>query len=89
MKNNEELRKNFDYYLTNHEEIIKEYLDKFIIIKDEKIVDSYDTFEEAVSEATKKYELGTFIIQKCSKDLSETTQTFHSRVLIREQKNEF
>lgn len=89
MKNNEELRKNFDYYLINHEEIIKEYLDKFVIIKDEKVVDSYDTFEEAVREATKKYELGTFIIQKCSKDLNETTQAFHSRVLIREGKDEF
>lgn len=89
MNNNEKLRENFDYYLINHEEIIKKYLDKFIIIKDKKIVDSYNTFEEAISEATKKYELGTFIIQRCSKDLNETTQAFHSRVLIREQNNEF
>lgn len=88
MNNNEELKKNFDFYLTNHKEIIKKYLNKFIIIKDEKIVDSYDTFEDAVSEASKKYELGTFIIQRCSKDLSETTQAFHSRVLVNEEKNE-
>lgn len=88
MNNNEDLRKNFNFYLENHKDIIKKYLDKYIVIKDEKIVDSYDTFEEAVSESSKKYKLGTFIIQKCSKDLSETTQAFHSRVLVKEQRNE-
>lgn len=83
MNNNENLKKNFDFYLKNHKEIIKKYLNKFIIIKEEEIVDSYDTFEEAASESAKKYELGTFIIQKCSEDLNETTQAFHSRVLVR------
>ena len=46
-----------------------------------QIVDSYDTFEEAVAESSKKYELGTFIIQKCNEDLNESKQVFHSRVL--------
>lgn len=79
--NNEALKDNFNYYLEKHDEIVKKYLNKFIIIKDRQIIDSYDTFEEAVAESSKKYELGTFIIQKCSEDLSELTQVFHSRVL--------
>lgn len=76
------LKKDFDYYVKNHEEIVKRYLNKYIVIKEEKIVDSYDTFEEALEEASKKYDLGTFIIQKCDKSLDEQTQVFHSRVII-------
>lgn len=80
--NNDLLKENYSYYLQNHDEIVKKYLGKFIIIKEKKIVDSYDTLEEAVSEASKKYELGTFIIQECNKDLDDSKQIFHSRVII-------
>ena len=80
--NNDLLKKEFDFYVKNHDELIKKYLNKFIVIKEQKIVGSYETLEEAVSEATKKYELGTFIIQKCNKDLEESTQVFHSRVIV-------
>ena len=81
MNNNEKLKKNFDYYLENHKDIIEKYLNKFIVIKDEQIVDSYDTFEEAIEKSSRKYELGTFIVQKCTKDINEDTQIFHSRVM--------
>ena len=77
---NEELKKNYNYYIQNHDIIIEKYLNKFIIIKDEKIIDSYDTFEEAFEESSKKYELGTFIIQKCTENIEEDTRIFHSRV---------
>lgn len=80
--NEDILKKDFDYYVKNHKEIIQKYLNKYIIIKEEKIVDSYNTFEEALEKASKKYELGTFIIQKCSENLDEQTQIFHSRVII-------
>lgn len=81
MNNNDLLKLNFEYYKDNHKEIIKEYLNKYIIIQNQKIIASYDTFEEAIADSSKKYELGTFIIQKCSQDLNEQTQVFHSRVL--------
>lgn len=80
--NEDILKKDFDYYVKNHKEIIQKYLNKYIIIKEEKIIDSYNTFEEALEKASKKYELGTFIIQKCSENLDEQTQIFHSRVII-------
>ena len=79
--NNDLLKEDFDYYIKNHQEIIKKYLNKYIVIMNKQIVDSYDTFEEAVAESSKKYELGTFIIQKCNEDLNESKQVFHSRVL--------
>ena len=76
----EKLKKNYNYYISNHNDIIKKYLNQFIVIKDEQIVDSYDTFEEAFEESSKKYELGTFIIQRCTKNIEEDTRIFHSRV---------
>ena len=81
MDNNDLLKQNFEYYQKNHKEIAKKYLNKFIVIKNQEIIGAYDTFEEAVSESSKEHELGTFIVQKCSKNLAEQTQVFHSRVL--------
>ena len=80
--NNEVLRENYRYYETHHPEIVKKHLNKFIIIREQEIVGSYDTLEEAVKEASKKYELGTFIIQKCDKNIEDSKQVFHSRVAI-------
>lgn len=81
MENNEALKNNYKYYLNHHAEIVEKYLNKFIVIKEQKIVDSYDTFEEAVSKSSEKYELGTYLIQKCTKTIDEDTQIFHSRVI--------
>ena len=74
------LKKEFEYYLANQSELVKKYEGKFLVIKSENIVAVYDTKEQAYNETIKKHELGSFLIQLCSKGNDAYTQTFHSRV---------
>ena len=75
------LEDNFKYYLKNQDELVKKYNGKFIVIKDNKVVDVYETYEDAYFESETKYELGTFIIQHCLPGDESYTHTFHSRVI--------
>jgi 3-methyladenine DNA glycosylase AlkD len=74
------LEREFDYYLKNQGELIKKFSGKFIVIKDEEVIGAYDTELEAIKEASKHNELGTFLVQKCEPGSENYTQTFHSRV---------
>lgn len=76
------LEKEFKFYLDNQKELLKGYLNKFIIIKDQNVVASFDTKQEAYDFATEKFELGTFLIQQCLPGDLGHTQTFHSQVIF-------
>lgn len=76
------LKKEFQYYLDNQEELVKQHINKFLVIKDQTIVGIYDTKEEAYDDSTSKFELGTFLIQHCLPGTLSHTQTFHSQVIF-------
>ena len=58
------LEKEFQYFQEHKEELKEKFIDKVVVIVNEKVVGSYDTLGEALRESAKKYELGTFLIQK-------------------------
>lgn len=74
------LNKEFQYYLDNQSELVKKYNNRFVVIIGENVVGDYDSHEQALYDSMKKYELGTFLIQKCTEGNDAYTQTFHSRV---------
>ena len=74
------LEREFDYYLRNQDELIQKFSGKFIVIKDEAVIGAYHAELEAIKEASKHNELGTFLVQKCEPGSENYTQTFHSRV---------
>lgn len=78
----EELKKEFEYYLANQKELVRKYDGRFIVIKNQKVIGNYGSEPEAYIEAQKQNELGTFLIQKCTSGKDSYTQTFHSRVLV-------
>ena len=61
-------------------QLIKENLDKFVVIKDNEIKGIYDTEEEAYTESLKKFQEGTFLIRQCLKD--RPPQVFYSRAYL-------
>lgn len=75
------MEKNYNYYLKNQDELKKQYENKYIIIKDEKVYGAYDNMQEAIQNA-KKLEAGTYIIQECK--AKKDIQTFHTRVRFNE-----
>ena len=76
------LEKEFEYFRENKDTIYAKYPDKFVVIKDFSVQCAADSFEEALTMASEKFEIGTFIVQHCTKDESGYTQTFHSRVIF-------
>ena len=78
----DEFTKNYNYYINNHKDLFEKYTDKYIIIKSEEVVEAFDSFELAYDYAEKQFEIGTFIIQQCTKDSNEPKQIFHTRVRI-------
>lgn len=76
------LKEMFQFYLDNQEELVKKYNGKTLVIKDNAVVGSYDSEEEAYFDAEQKYGLGNFLLQKCSEGDKDYTATFHSRVRI-------
>ncbi|MFC1580009.1 hypothetical protein ACFL4N_03760 [Thermodesulfobacteriota bacterium] len=74
------LEKEFQYYITHQDDLVGQYNGKFIVIKNEKVLGSYDDEMTAIQETTKEHELGTFLIQKCEPGNDSFTQAYHSRV---------
>jgi len=72
----------FQWYLDNQNRIVKKYDGKYIVIKDNSIVGSYNSDIEALLDSEKKYEIGTFLIQRCSPGTEAYTQNFSSRVIF-------
>lgn len=72
----------FDYYLSNQNELVKQYNGKHIVLVDNRVVGAFDTMEEAYKYAEANYELGNFLIQLCTPGDEAYTQTFHSRVIF-------
>lgn len=73
------LLKEFEYYLENKKELVSEYKDKFIVLKDGKVIGSYPTREEAIENISKEHDLGTFLVQLVTEG-EEQVQRFYSRV---------
>ena len=74
------LYKEFQYYLDNQNNLVKKYDGYYIVIVGEKVVGDYDDYSRALSHSLEKYEMGTFLVQKCSLGDKDYTFTFHSRV---------
>jgi hypothetical protein len=72
----------FKYYLAHQAELVEKYNGKFIVLKNEQVIGSYDSNREAYSETVKKETLGTFLIQHCTPGSESYSQTFHSQVII-------
>lgn len=74
------LKEEYSYYLEHQAELLEKYEGKFLVIKNKNIIGVYNNQEDAYNESKKTNELGSFLIQLCSRDLGTATQTFHSRV---------
>lgn len=64
-------RKNdFDFFVDNYQELYKKYGHKFLAIKDKSVLGYYDAVQDAISDLSGNYELGSYIIQECNGDES-------------------
>ena len=76
------LHDEFQYYLDHQVELAKQYQDRYVVIKNNKVLGDYETAAEAVRETAQAHRPGTFLVQFCDSDPDSTKHTFHSRVLF-------
>jgi hypothetical protein len=50
-----ELKKNLDFVNKNKESLLKEHKNKFILVFEEQVLGSYDTYERAAEEGVRLY----------------------------------
>lgn len=74
-----DLDKNYKYFKDNYDELKKQYVNKYVVIVDEKVIQSCNDLNEAV-EYVKHLEPGKYIVQKVAENPEDLIQTFHSRV---------
>lgn len=82
MYTNKEGKEDFDYFIEHYQELYDKYGHKFIAIKNSKILGIFDTEPEAITEISKEYPIGTFIVQECNGDESGYTNYISSWQLI-------
>ena len=76
------LEKEFKYYKDHQEEFVKEYNNKYIVIKDDMVLGVYDNELDAYTETKKSHKVGTFLIQHVTAGSAGYTRTFHSRAVF-------
>ena len=76
------LEKEFQFYLTNQERLVKDYNGKYIVIKGGDVLGAYESEELAFFEVSKTHEPGTFLIQLVKPGDEAYTQSYHSRVVF-------
>lgn len=74
------LQREFDFYLSNQKSLVEEHDGKVIVVKDCHVIGVYDDELDALNDAKKKHELGTFLVQRVSTGDRDSAHTFHSRV---------
>lgn len=75
-----QLKKEFDFFLSQRDKLVKEYRGKFVVVRDLQVQGAYDDELTAIKEAQKQFKLGTFIVQRVTDAPDSVQQTFHSRV---------
>lgn len=73
------LEKEFEFFIANQNELLKQYKGKFIVIKNCKILGAYNNILKAIEATSQHEQMGTFLVQKCLPGVEGYTQIFHSR----------
>ncbi len=62
------LDKQHKFYVRNEQELLEKYQGKFVVIHDEKLVDSFDTERDAYIYCVQHFQIGTFLIREVIPD---------------------
>lgn len=68
----------FEWFLSNYDELFKQYGDAFLAIKNATVLGAYKSYAEALRKTEKDEEVGTFIIQHCNGEQSGHTNFISS-----------
>ena len=70
----------YDFFINNLAELYKEYGHRFLVIKNEKVVGVYNSFDDALTETLKTEKPGSFLIQECVENPKDLVLTFQGNI---------
>jgi hypothetical protein len=73
------IQDDFEYYTAHQEEIVKDHLGEFVVIKDSAVI-GYFVEEAKAFETMKGNELETFIVKKCQAVGTDVVTYYNNRV---------
>jgi len=71
-----------EFFKANQVNLVNQYRGKILVIKGKKVIGAYNNTIEAFNEATKKYKMGSFMIQPCEPGPEAYTVTISSSELF-------
>ncbi|GHV49974.1 hypothetical protein FACS1894216_01330 [Synergistales bacterium] len=77
---NDITERNYRWFKDNLQRLADDYSDKYLAIKNQRVIGVYDTYPEAFNDTQAKEPADDYIIQLCSTDKEKTLNMFHSRV---------
>ena len=75
-----DLNLEFEYYLSQKADFLRQYQGKIIVLKDKKILGIYDDRLKAIQETAKTHKIGTFLVQEVTESAHEAL--YHSFLAI-------
>lgn len=75
------LKRNLDWYIANQQDLSTNYNGKILLIVDQKLVQVFDSMQDAYAAALKSYPVGTFTLQPCSPDKDSYTLMLYTPAL--------
>ena len=77
---NSALKLEFDWFLAHHDELVRKYNGKYVVIRGQTVIGVFEDQLAAVTETQRQHPLGTFLVQKVEPGEKAYTQVFHTRV---------
>ena len=74
--------KNYEWFTSHLHELAKEHEGEYLVIKDCNVIGRYKTLDKAWTDTIKQERPGTFIIQLCTEDETQTMQTYFTNRVV-------
>jgi hypothetical protein len=76
------LEKELQYFVDNQTDLVKQFPDQYLVIKNQKIIGIYDNGIDAYFETQEEHEPGSFLIQFCSLKQEASIQNIIPNAMI-------
>lgn len=73
---------NYEYFKKNIDALCEMYYGKYISVKNEAVLGSYESFDQAYNETIKSEELGSFLIMQCVGKDDASINNFYSNNVV-------
>ena len=81
-RSEQNMLKDFKFFLDNIEKLYEQYGNKYVAIKNERILGAYSSIKEAVETTSQSEKFGTFIVQQCAPNAECVTAHFAGNVIV-------